>query len=131
MAEILPGAGARLSRGGASVALALVAACASAASAQQPMPSSLAIEDAIGVTVPAGVLPPAPERSNDPDEIVVTPWWRQIPLPAFGNWQSRSQRMAERRALDRCIMAVANAQADDPLRPQFERPGERCPRRRS
>lgn len=122
--------------------LAVVTACAgtdSGASAERAPPPPAAYSDAArpapavtGTTVPPAVLaqatPTQAPAARDEDEgAIVVPGQaeRQVPAPS-GDPRTQSERMADIRAWDQCVMQGQNAAEGDPLRPQLDLPEDVC-----
>ena len=96
---------------------------------QTPAPSQ-----ATTLTLPSGAAapnvaaPPAPPRPSGNEEVIVPgTTQRQVPTPP-GDPRSVSERMADIRSWDSCVMRAQGAGSGDPMRPQLESPEEICRR---
>ncbi|MES1200479.1 MAG: hypothetical protein ABUS57_03410 [Pseudomonadota bacterium] len=65
-------------------------------------------------------------RAANNNEIIV-PGTRQI-RPPHGDPRTQTERMADIRAWDRCVMRVHNLGESDPTKPQLEDPEDYCRR---
>lgn len=122
-------------------AVFLLAACASQAPAPDaarappppnagapapPAPPAAAADAGVasGVTLPPEP-PRAPPRSGD----ITVPGGRERPIESpTGDNRTNSERMADIRAWDRCVMRAQGVGEGDPLRPQMTTPEELCSR---
>lgn len=88
----------------------------------QPAPAPSVAAPDVSVAPP----PPSPPSQSDRGDIVVPgQTQQQVPAPA-GDPRSASERMADIRAWDRCVMRIQGGAASDPTRPQLDSPEEVC-----
>lgn len=80
-----------------------------------------------GVSVAPAPAPAAQRRGGD-NEIVVPAQREQQVQPPNGDPRTASERMADIRAWDQCVMQMQNASDGDPLRPQLDTPEATCGR---
>lgn len=119
----------------------VLAACASGQSgedvARAPAPPSAATERAApapaapaesvaapGVTLPPEPAPP-PERPGD----ITVPGAVELPDPGPADTRTNSERRADIRAWDNCVMRMQNQAEDNPMRATLTTPEEACSRR--
>lgn len=125
---------------GAVAVLALLAACAGPDGQSGRAPPPPADVSTAPAPVPQGPVaapgvsaPAAPARAQAPagesgDNLVVPGQAeRQVPPPA-GDPRTASERMADIRNWDRCVMQAQSAAEGDPLRPQLDVPEALCSR---
>lgn len=127
---------------GTVAALALFAGCASGGPAGQserappppadvsaapaPAPAQRAVA-APGVSAPPAPAP-APSARESGDNLVVPGQAERQVQPPSGDPRTASERMADVRNWDRCVMQAQSQAEGDPLRPQFDSPEALCSR---
>lgn len=93
--------------------------------ASAPAPATGAVASEGAVAAQAGQSAAPRGGSGDDDIVVPGQVERQVPAPQ-GDPRTNSERMADIRAWDQCVMRGQNAAEGDPLRPQLDNPEETC-----
>ena len=92
-----------------------------------PAPSGPVAAPGVSVT-PAPAPAAAHRRAGGDDDIVVPAQREQQVPPPNGDPRTASERMADIRSWDQCVMQLQNASDGDPLRPQLDAPEATCGR---